>query len=92
MSRANVTRWGEGRIPSNSTKLLIANYFKVPVSELDDEEEKLINIEGDNSMNLSLEEQRLIQKWREVGDEGKIVVESVLDRYSKQRSKEGQVM
>jgi len=90
MGRSNVTRWKSGAEPSNSTKLLIANYFGVPVSEFDDV--RITNIEGDEEMRLTLEEQRLIKRWREAGDEAKIIIDSVLDKYLKSRSSEGQVM
>ena len=78
MGRSNVTRWKSGAEPSNSTKLLIANYFGVPVSEFDDA--RITNIEGEEEMRLTLEEQRLIKRWREAGDEAKILIDSVLER------------
>jgi len=63
MGKSNVSKWREGHEPSNATRKLIADYFKVTVDQLMAiKTEKPTDIIGE----LSIEEKEMITKFRKM--------------------------
>lgn len=71
-SKAAITNWSKGRLPTDSNLLIISEYFGVPISELmacsdiagRGKNKVTANEESTPKIELSFEEEQLIRCWR----------------------------
>ena len=79
LSNATATKWRQGAEPRNSTKKSIADYFNIPVEYLSGETEVIPNNLSDKTNSASPDEQKLLNLYRSLNDEGKEKAVDYLD-------------
>ena len=81
MSRGNLSRWKNGKVPKGDTLSTLAEYFGVSTDYLlgtDELKRDCLTALDNQTLSLTAEEVRLVLKYRALDDEGRTMVESTL--------------